>query len=106
MRRSPVVGREVLAKPAPPAVCRLAAMLLVALLATALVGCGGSSTPASDSDPQPSGDLPASGTADLYDVGGHKLYMSCEGDGPVTVVYVHGWINDTASVPHKNAAAI
>jgi pimeloyl-ACP methyl ester carboxylesterase len=106
MRRDPVVGAEVLAKPAPPASRRLAAVLLVALLATALVGCGGSSSPSGDTGAQPSDDPTASGTSDLYDVGGHKLYMSCEGDGPVTVVYVHGWINDTASVPHKNAAGI
>ena len=42
----------------------------------------------------------------MYDVGGHKLYMSCAGDGPVTVVYVHGWVNDTGYIPHDSATGI
>ena len=33
----------------------------------------------------------------LYDVGGHRLYLACSGDGPVTVIYVHGWVNDTGT---------
>ena len=48
---------------------------------------------------------PDADTTGLYDVGGHKLYMSCAGDGPTTVVFVHGWIND-ASVPHVHATGV
>jgi len=41
----------------------------------------------------------------MYDVGGHKLYMSCAGDGPTTGVFVHGWVNDD-SVPHGLATGV
>ena len=42
----------------------------------------------------------------LYDVGGHQLYLACTGDGPVTVVYVHGWVNNAGYFPHDSATAI
>ena len=42
----------------------------------------------------------------MYDVGGHKLYMSCSGDGPTTVVAVHGWVNDASFVPHIHSIGV
>lgn len=48
----------------------------------------------------------ANTVTDMYDVGGHKLFMTCSGDGPVTVVYVHGWVNDPTYVPHNSALGI
>ena len=42
----------------------------------------------------------------LYDVGGHRLYLECTGDGPLTVVYVHGWVNNPEYVPHNSAIRI
>jgi pimeloyl-ACP methyl ester carboxylesterase len=52
------------------------------------------------------GSLGANTSTDMYDVGGHELYMSCSGDGPVTVVYVHGWTNDPTYLPHDSALGI
>ena len=42
----------------------------------------------------------------MYDVGGHKLFMSCAGSGSPTVVYLHGWINDAWISPHANGEHI
>ena len=80
-----------------------------ALLIIALAGCSGSAEPTgtagSSPSPSRSESVTASSTAGtsdtetagMYDVGGHKLYMSCAGEGPTTVVFVHGWVNDAAS---------
>lgn len=72
--------------------CRIAA--LVGLAAIALAACGGRS--------QETGDEPAATAAAAtsagktiegrFDVGGHKLYIRCEGAGSPTVVYLHGYI--------------
>lgn len=91
--------------------------LAAALLVTGAAGCGGSPAAdtasgaahatASESTFASADDAtPAPETSDLYDVGGHKIYMSCAGEGPVTVVYVHGWVNDTGYVPHDSATGI
>ena len=97
---------------------RLAIAFLVVSVTWALTGCGGGAARDADDAPQATGaelaeDRGATTTAlssttktDMYDVGGHKLYMSCAGDGPVTVVYVHGWVNDTGYVPHNSAKGI
>ncbi|GCD89247.1 alpha/beta fold hydrolase [Nocardioides sp. LS1] len=74
---------------------RLAAVVTVVLLAAALAGCGGNHAGSSDTR-----------APNMYDVGGHDLYMSCTGDGPVTVVYVHGWVQDAGYVPHDSATGI
>jgi pimeloyl-ACP methyl ester carboxylesterase len=42
----------------------------------------------------------------MYNVGGHRLYMSCAGGGPITVLYVHGWVNDAGYVPHNSGLDI
>jgi len=36
----------------------------------------------------------------------HSLYVSCAGTGTPTVVYVHGWVEDAAYVPHRSAEAM
>lgn len=51
-----------------------AAGISAALLIVGLAGCSGSAD-----------------TTGIQDVGGHRLYMSCAGDGPTTVVLVHCW---------------
>ena len=94
--------------------------LAAVLLTLAMAGCAGSSGSSADAGPgaprdEPSATQqsaaeetpvsPTNETAGMYDVGGHKLYMSCAGDGPTTVVFVHGWIND-ASVPHVHATGV
>jgi pimeloyl-ACP methyl ester carboxylesterase len=80
------------------------AFLLVAT--AALAGCGG----ASDAEAGASGGASATSSSPtedhLVDVGGHKLYLSCEGSGSPTVVYVHGWVNDEGYVPHDSAQGI
>lgn len=88
-----------------------------ALLLLGLAGCGGTSVPAgSGGEVPPGSSAPARRasamnatsveTADLYDVGGHKLYMSCAGSGPMTVVSVHGWVNQTGFVPHEAVSQV
>jgi len=54
----------------------------------------------------PAANLDSPDIEGLYDVGGHRLYLACTGDGPVTVVYVHGWVNNAGYVPHNSATAI
>jgi pimeloyl-ACP methyl ester carboxylesterase len=90
--------------------------LATAVLVTALVGCSGSPDQAAEdagdaplkqaaADPSTAGST-SSVTSDLYDVGGHKLYMECAGDGSPTVVFLHGWVNDPEFVPHAAAAGV
>ena len=38
-----------------------------------------------------------------FDVGGHSLYLRCEGSGSPTVVYLHGSISDGNFVPRNSA---
>jgi pimeloyl-ACP methyl ester carboxylesterase len=64
--------------------------------------------------PSPASTTPESAAAapssvsdlDMYDVGGHELYMSCTGEGEVTVVFVHGWVNDPTFVPHAFTSGV
>lgn len=45
----------------------------------------------------------AAGTIEgLFDVGGHRLFIKCEGTGSPTVVYLHGSINEANITPHQN----
>lgn len=98
-----------------PRCIRPIGVVLTAVLSASTAGCGGDTNPAMGSQPPAdaahstsAGDrvVAASETTDLYDVGGHRLYMSCAGAGPVTVVYVHGWVNDAEYVPHNSALGI
>ncbi len=77
-------------------------LFTVAALTVMLGGCssvttvtqrGGSGTvsrQAAGERPQSTMVLPV--VEGLFDVGGHKLYLRCEGGGPHTVVYMHGII--------------
>jgi pimeloyl-ACP methyl ester carboxylesterase len=95
---------------------KLPTQLMVIFLLVALASCGASPDPTDGTtDDSSAGQATAKSptvkggsteTTDLYDVGGHKLYMSCTGQGPTTVVYVHGWVNDAGYVPHTSATAV
>lgn len=96
---------------------KLPTQLMVIFILVGLASCGGSPDQTGGSTGDPSARQPAATTsptvqgastetADMYDVGGHKLYMSCTGDGPTTVVYVHGWVNDAGYVPHTSATGV
>lgn len=61
-----------------------------------------SSSEAESSAPAPEVDL----VEGMYDVGDHKLFMSCAGEGSPTVVYLHGWIDDPSIIPHANGEYI
>jgi pimeloyl-ACP methyl ester carboxylesterase len=37
-----------------------------------------------------------------FDVGGHGLYLRCEGIGEPTIIYMHGSIENPGVVPHRN----
>lgn len=82
---------------------------LALLLASS--GCGDEDTPAGA--PQKTVASASSTVADeaapevverLYDVGGHELFLSCEGSGSPTVVYMHGSIEDPSTVAHQAGA--
>ena len=71
--------------------------LLAALVAgCALVasGCGGSNsggTAAPIESASSASAPPTTGMDGTFDVGGHKLYLRCSGQGSPTVVYLHGY---------------
>src|SRR6478735_2188381 len=88
-------------------------LVLVAALAgfVATAGCAGSAsssatTTAGGTSVAQAATLDSPDIEGLFDVGGHRLYLACTGDGPVTVVYVHGWVNNAGYVPHNSAAGI
>jgi pimeloyl-ACP methyl ester carboxylesterase len=69
--------------------------------AIVLAGCSGAGaptaaptappTPAATPSPAPTASPdPWPKVSGLFDVGGHRLYLICEGPGPTTVVYLHG----------------
>jgi pimeloyl-ACP methyl ester carboxylesterase len=41
-----------------------------------------------------------------FDVGGHSLFIDCEGSGSPTIIYLHAATADPASVPHLNGMGI
>jgi pimeloyl-ACP methyl ester carboxylesterase len=63
-------------------------------------------SPSAVASSAPTTSTAAAAPVDMYDVGGHKLYMSCQGTGSPTVVYVHGWVNDADYTPHLSALKI
>jgi pimeloyl-ACP methyl ester carboxylesterase len=74
-------------------------------------------TPSSPAEPETTAAStePASTTADaarsdvidgMFDVGGHQLYLHCEGTGSPTIVYLHGSIKDPGPQPVSNARRI
>jgi hypothetical protein len=79
-----------------------------------VAGCSSGTPVADTSSPSTattsSGPVPSPGDRDsiegTFDVGGHKLYLSCVGTGSPTVIYVHGSITEAQVVPHDNAGAI
>lgn len=107
-------------RPAPPRRRAVALTGTCLALVAALAACGNRSGPGAEpatrttsSAPAPrsshtpeSGNSPAPASSDMYDVGGHKLYMTCSGNGPVTVVGVHGWVNDARFVPHDFTSGV
>jgi pimeloyl-ACP methyl ester carboxylesterase len=72
-----------------------ATLALVAAAATALAAT-----------PPSAGGAPDTVVEGHYDVGGHRLFLTCSGTGSPTVVYMHGAIWDAHTVPHTNALAI
>ena len=88
-----------------------------ALVVLVLVGCGGGASeeagraPASSSTPTTPGSSTAGARPPLdvvegsFDVGGHSLFMRCEGSGSPTVVYLHGSINDGNFIPRNSASS-
>lgn len=103
------------------AVHRLLVVAVACALALGMAGCGGEgddpeaastseSTNASPSTSAPQSSEPAEAALDAiegtFDVGGHELFMRCEGSGSPTVVYMHGAITDPGVVAHSNATGI
>jgi hypothetical protein len=51
-------------------------------------------------------ELPGGVIDGSFDVGGHKLYMRCQGTGSPTVVYLHGYIHDPSGGGSASAGTI
>lgn len=71
----------------------------------------GAAPSASSAPPSPSVTASHSPAADVeiqgsFDVGGHGLYLDCEGTGSPAVVYLHGAITEPQVDPHQNGMAI
>jgi len=80
----------------------LFAVTALVLAATALASCGGGS----QGSKNPADPTPNDVVEGRFDVGGHKLYMRCEGSGSPTVVYFHGFIEDPEGGGATNAGEI
>lgn len=106
----PVSARVPLVRCVGMARCVATALAITGLLAT---GCTGTGQTAAQS-PQAASAMHSSTTGPaqarqvegMYDVGGHKLFMRCEGQGSPTVVYLHGWIDKQSILPHANGEYI
>ena len=83
--------------------------MLSFLLAGGLTGCSGGADPAASSSPDatvPSSTptpTDASVIEGSFDVGGHSLFLVCEGDGSPTVVYSTGWPKIPAARARRTA---
>lgn len=91
------------------------------LLALAIAGCAGSgpaptsaptaeatatAAPATPSPVPTASADPWPKVSGLFDVGGHRLYLICEGPGPTTVVYLHGMAQSAADTGKEHATLI
>jgi pimeloyl-ACP methyl ester carboxylesterase len=84
---------------------KLGRMLVASVVLAAAIGvtaCGGGGS----SSQQSSGSKNPNVLEGSFDVGGHKLYMRCEGSGSPTVVYFHGYSNDARGGGSRNAGRI
>ena len=52
-------------------------------------------TPTAAPTPTTVADASPEVVAGSFDVGGHELYIACAGSGSPTIVYLHGWIDDS-----------
>lgn len=69
---------------------RLIATLLLGILVASCSGAGDSADSNATASPA-TAQAAATGAIDgLFDVGGHKLYLACQGSGSPTLVYLHG----------------
>lgn len=91
---------------------RSQANILATLLAMVTAGCSATGlAPSSSGAPVDHSEVPPTmaGSSPLpdsisgtFDVGGHALYLECEGTAEPTVVYMHGSIEHRDVVPHEN----
>lgn len=82
---------------------------LVASCALLASGCGGSSSGGTAAPMESTSSAAAPSTAAIdgtFDVGGHKLYMRCSGQGSPTVIYLHGYIHDPSGGGSDNAGLV
>jgi pimeloyl-ACP methyl ester carboxylesterase len=92
------------------------ATILATLLAMVTAGCSPSGSPEMTGEavvtqsaaPLTTGatSTPVDRISGTFDVGGHELYLECEGTAEPTVVYMHGSIDDLDVVPHVNGRPI
>lgn len=71
-------------------------------------GANKAAKPTSASAPTGSSETPSAEEAvidGMFDVGGHSLYLKCQGTEPPTIVYMHGSITESSVDPHANGAS-
>ena len=74
---------------------RLIAILVLGVLVASCSGAGDTDDRATTRSPATT-QAAAAGTIDgLFDVGGHQLYLACQGSGSPTLVYLHGLGDDS-----------
>lgn len=78
--------------------------LLTAALAGGLVACGDEDSPPKEASAKPRAAAPA--VQGSFEVAGHKLHLTCHGNGSPTVVYLHGYIHDPSGGGAGNAGEI
>ena len=99
---------------------RLSSRTAVACVVAAIVAACGSGTSREPQGESPAGtttgdtgSVPSEGTSTAaepreptvegtFDVGGHELFLRCEGSGSPAVVYMHGSIIDSEVLPHAS----
>jgi pimeloyl-ACP methyl ester carboxylesterase len=81
-----------------------ASVVLAAAIGVTACGGGGSSSQQSSGSKNPS--VATDVLEGSFGVGGHKLYLRCEGSGSPTVVYFHGYSHDARGGGSRNAGRI
>jgi pimeloyl-ACP methyl ester carboxylesterase len=84
-------------------------LAIASIAASLAASCGGSAEQAASRRPTTT-ETSATGSPEAevdvvdgkFDVGGHSLYIRCEGSVSPTVVYMHGAIDEESIIPHTN----
>ncbi len=83
-----------------------AALVVATALVLSLTSCGADTAATTRTAPIQTSPEAADVIDGMFDVGGHSLYLNCQGTGQPTVIYLHGAIPDQDITPHANGQEI